>query len=114
MLLKRGANANLRDRFTGDTPLIRACSVIQTDGEYDPPSLPIVRMLLQRRANPNLHNKAGETALTLAAAQGYHEVVRALLKAGANPRLRNKYGATPLQLCSVPVIRGDIPTTTGV
>ncbi len=109
LLLKRGANVNLPDTKLGDTPLIRASYTNDTwadDGAK--PLTALVRLLLRNRADPNRRNKAGETALTLAASLGHSDVVAALLQSGANYRLRNKQGLTPLQLASSPVPRGTI------
>jgi ankyrin repeat protein len=108
LLIKRGANVNLPDTRLGDTPLIRASYSNDLGATGAKPLTTLVRLLLQSRADPNRRNKAGETALTLAAALGHADVVAELLKAGANFRLGNEQGATPLKLASMPVPRGSI------
>jgi hypothetical protein len=109
LLLKSGANVNLPDTKLGDTPLIRASYTNDTWADSGArPLTALVRLLLLNRADPNRRNKAGETALTLAANLGHSDIVAALLKSGANFRLRNKQGLTPLKLASIPVPRGSI------
>jgi ankyrin repeat protein len=55
----------------------------------------IVRLLLERGASINFQNtKTGDTALMLAAANGYKDSVRALLDYQAQTGLRNKLGET--------------------
>ncbi len=49
----------------------------------------VVATLLDRHADANLRNTAGNSALMTAAAQGHEPVVRALLAAGADPDLVN-------------------------
>ena len=58
--------------------------------------LDIVQMLLQAKANPNLHNETGFTALFLAAMNGYSDIVQQLLECGANPNISDRDGSTPL------------------
>lgn len=108
LLIQKGADINLPDTRLGDTPLIRASYINDITANSVKPMTSMVRLLLQKRADPNKKNKAGETALTLASSCGHSEIVAALLKAGADFRLRNKYGQTPLQIASKPVIKGSV------
>ena len=56
----------------------------------------IVRLLLDRGAEPNAFGHMGQTPLHLAAKEGHCEVVQLLLKYGADPRATDKEGRTPL------------------
>lgn len=55
---------------------------------------PVVKLLLDRQANPNRENALGATALHWAAADP--SIVALLLAAGANPNAKSKLGRTPL------------------
>lgn len=57
---------------------------------------PIVKLLLEHDANPNLPNEHGETPLHLAAGLGFVNITEELLSYGANPNARTIYGSTPL------------------
>ena len=57
-----------------------------------------LRMLLEKGANPNATDAAGETPLLHAIARGYRDMGAALLDFGANPNVRDRNGRTPLQL----------------
>jgi ankyrin repeat protein/nucleoside phosphorylase len=74
-LLKNGADPNAQDKY-GNTPLMEAVLQRQTE---------IVRLLVdpRDRADVNLANKEGETALFFAV--GEPRIVRLLLEAGAQP-----------------------------
>ena len=106
LLLARGADVNLPDE-DGSTPLIRACSINDISADKTQSLVEFVGLLLQNKADPNRRNHAGETALTLAAAQGRGNIVQTLLRGKADFRLTNKAGATPLQLALKPVERGS-------
>jgi ankyrin repeat protein len=109
LLLRSGADVNLADTKLGDTPLIRASYTSDTWAQSGVrPLTALVRLLLQRRADPNRRNKAGETALTLAACLGFNDIVAALLRSKADFRLPNKQGFTPLQMASLSVPRGSV------
>jgi ankyrin repeat protein len=73
MLLKVGANVNSRDGH-GRTPLIYAV-------EYGNPAM--ITELLQAKADPNVKDEKGQTALSLARARGALETVELLTNAGA-------------------------------
>lgn len=55
-----------------------------------------VRELLQARADPNIQNNNGNTALMAACLRNNVDIVRELLQAGANPNIRNNRGITAL------------------
>jgi len=122
-LLQHGAFINARDS-EGNTPLIwslRNCS---------PSTVLIVDTLLKAGANPNLQNRAGQTALHVSIAsilsqtelfQQAEAIINNLLAFGANPNIQTLEGETPLHYA---VIRsngnnfeeekadGNNPTTT--
>jgi serine/threonine-protein kinase len=88
-LLDRGTPPNGNDGTT--SPLHTA--VHMGNAQY-------VRMLLEKGANPNARDEAGETPLHDALRRGDHANVSALLDFGANPNLRDRYGRTPLATAS--------------
>jgi serine/threonine protein kinase len=84
-LLDRGTPPNVGDGTT--SPLHQA--VHMGNPQY-------VRMLLEKGANPNTRDEAGETPLHYALRRRDRTSVSALLDFGANPNLRDRYGQTPL------------------
>jgi len=74
-LIKRGANADIRDK-EGATALMVAVNY----RNYD-----VAELLLKLRADPNISNNSGETPLIRAVQLGDLALVRLLLKEGANP-----------------------------
>jgi len=59
------------------------------------------RALLAQKADPNIAQPDGTTALHWAARLGDVEAVQLLLKAGAHAKTANRYGATPLSLAAL-------------
>ncbi len=88
LLLKNGANINLRNR-DGETPLTIAVTKN---------SMELVKFLLENDADINLRNRDGETPLTIAAAKNFMEIVKFLLENDAKINLRNRDGDTPLSI----------------
>jgi len=69
LLLKSGADADIPEAMSGQTPLMEAASR---------GSVEICRMLLQSRANADLESQDGLTAKGFAKAEGHLEVMRVL------------------------------------
>jgi len=83
---------NVRARYSGDTALDSAAGL----GEVE-----MVRLLLDRGANPKIGDKDNLTPLQLAAHHGNLAIVRMLLKAGANVNSTDsRYGYTALASAS--------------
>jgi len=59
-------------------------------------AVPLMALLLEAGADPNVQNAAGDTALHLAVENKFPEIVTLLLKAGADPNRGNAEGKTPL------------------
>lgn len=83
-LLQAGANPNSRDN-SGNTPLMLASLSRFSEG---------VRILLLVRAQVNLQNRLGETALLKAVQNRDAFTAKMLIDAGANPDLSDNSGAT--------------------
>lgn len=56
----------------------------------------IVELLLQNKANVNMANKYGNSALHFAALSGHDKIVNLLIRNGANVNAANKFGETVL------------------
>lgn len=84
LLLEAGANPNLGDEDTNETPLIRAI-----DGE-------ICSLLINAGADINAQDNDGITALMMAAWHGGLEKMKVLIEAGAEVNRKNKEGKTAL------------------
>ena len=61
LLVQKGADKNIRNTYSGSTPLMYAAA----SGYFD-----IVRYLVEQGANVNLRNNIGETAASIAYDQG--------------------------------------------
>jgi ankyrin repeat protein len=83
-LLQRGANPNSRDK-DGSTPLIVASIARFTEG---------VRYLVQFKAQTDLQNRLGETALLKAVQNRDTVIAKMLIDAGANPDIADNSGLT--------------------
>ena len=55
-----------------------------------------VKEFLKAKADPDIKDKGGNTALMWAASQGHKEIVEILLKAKADPNIKNSKGRTAL------------------
>jgi hypothetical protein len=87
-LLQNGANANARDR-EGNTPLMLATQVRWTEG---------VKIFIAVRAQIDLQNRLGETALQKAVQNRDSFTAKALIEAGANPDITDNSGSSPRML----------------
>jgi uncharacterized protein len=117
-LLERGAGVDIRDAG-GRTPLICAVSdamygggrVVMWSGgggrwfytgragmaPANTSRLSVVRLLLDRGADPNVADRSGMTPLIWAALGGRDEAIHLLLVRGANPRVKDRHGRTALE-----------------
>ena len=100
MLLERGVDPNIKNRYDGNTPLMSASLKGHTE---------IVKLLLEYGADPNIQDRFGNTSLAEAYRQGlidksgnpyvlkalYSNIVELLLKNGADPTIKNEYGSSP-------------------
>jgi ankyrin repeat protein len=123
-LIEKGADVNLPD-IKGMTPLYAAIDMHTLGDTFGRPypappviegSIPIVKMLLARGANPNARLKGpilkrvydagdgrlgeGATPLMRAARKCDVTIMKLLLDAGADPRLTQKSGNNPLMLAA--------------
>jgi ankyrin repeat protein len=93
LLLEAGADINIRNKDDfypdeiNDTPLITSVR------KY---SLNITNLLLKNKANVNLKNKFGNTALWYAVDKDSKKFAESLIKAGANLNIKNNKGWTVL------------------
>lgn len=88
LLINRGTHINLPDA-SGDTVLKAAIK-----SQYK--NLQVISLLLTAGANPNIHNKYGETALHEAVGTGDIDVVKLLMQHKARVTARDKFGKTPV------------------
>ena len=95
-LLNSGVDPNHYDRY-GNTPLMMFCAELPEDDDYKT-GPKILELLLERGADINARNRAGETALHIAARRGRKLAVRVLIKQGANTHVRDAAGRGVLSL----------------
>ena len=88
-LLERGARPDCVESKYGDSALMRAAN----NGH-----LPIVKLLVDRKAKLELENQEGLTAFMMAARNGNRDVVEFLLSRKANARHKDKHGNDALDL----------------
>ena len=74
ILLKKGANPNIREKKSGKTPLIKA---VKTD------NVKITKLLISSGADINAQDNNGNTALSLAKEAGNTKIIELLVEAGA-------------------------------
>jgi ankyrin repeat protein len=82
LLYQKGANLNMKDR-DGNTPLILASISRWSEG---------VATLIRLKAQVNLQNRLGETALLKAVQARALDVAKLLIEAGANPDIADNSG----------------------
>jgi hypothetical protein len=92
VLLGAGADPNGRG-YHNVTPLDSAVFHLNDDPKQ---ALIIIKLLLERRADPNVQTDDGYTALHFAVHAGSKDVVETLLAHGASVNVKNKSGETPL------------------
>ena len=85
LLLKRGADVNLRSKGFGKTALFGAAAFGH---------LEVATLLLDAGSDPNAADDSGERPLREAALGKHPEMVRLLLARGADPKAQNKKGQT--------------------
>lgn len=85
LLYQKGANLNLKDR-EGNTPLILATITRWGEG---------VATLIRLKAQVNVQNRMGETALLKAVQARDVTLAKGLLDAGANPDIADNSGVSP-------------------
>ncbi|GJM27699.1 MAG: hypothetical protein DHS20C17_03340 [Cyclobacteriaceae bacterium] len=81
-----GTDINLKEPFSGSTPLISAATFGKTE---------IAKALIDAGADLTLINNDGSTSLHAAAFFCRVEIVQMLIDAKADKTLRNNFGATP-------------------
>lgn len=95
-LLEADVEPNHYDHY-GNTPLMVFCAELPEDGDYKRGPM-ILELLLKYGANIHARNRAGETALHIAARCGRKLAVKTLIKNGANPHARDAAGRSVLAL----------------
>lgn len=93
LLLSRGADIHAKSKF-GSALMGAACqcAVATMNGTYN-----IIKILLEKGADPNERGRDGVTPLIAASGmQGDPAVLKVLLDAGADPTLKDKHGKTAL------------------
>jgi len=84
-MIESGIDINYKENDSGCTGLSISCLV---------GSLPVVQLLLDSGANPNIKCDDGNTPLMLAAAFDDKKILNLLLRKGADPFLKNNKGET--------------------
>lgn len=91
--IESGGDINLKDNFSGSTPLNTAAVFGKTG---------IAKMLIDAGADLSIKNNDGSTPLHTAAFFGRIEIVQMLIDAHADKTIKNKYGATPRETVTPP------------
>jgi len=86
-LIKRGADINAQDKFSGWTPLHFAAFYNELDA---------LKLLVQLGADVNTQDKSGWTPLHYAARDDKLDALKFLVQLGADINAKNKDGRTPL------------------
>ena len=88
-----GTDINMKDQFSGSTPLITAATFGRTA---------IAKALIDGYAELDIKNNEGSTALHAAAFFCRVDIVQMLLDAGANKSIKNNHNATALESVTGP------------
>jgi uncharacterized protein len=91
------ASGDRRERYQGPGEI-----ALKVEGDDERITLESVRAAVEAGADLNVANKAGDTALHLAATRGLSSVVQFLFDHGANLEAKNKRDQTPLAAVLVP------------
>jgi ankyrin repeat protein len=89
-----------RERYQGPGDI-----ALKADGEDEALTLDTVRCLLELGADVNAANKAGDTALHVAAGLAANSIVQLLVDKGASLHAKNARGQTPLAVSTAPPVR---------
>ena len=92
-LIVLGANVDWQDEEYWDRTVLQ-CAVVWNYPE-------LVRTLIEAKANLDIQDKEGFTALHRAVNLNLIEIVRMLIDAGANLNVQDKHGHTPLHLAAI-------------
>ena len=84
-MLENGINPNLN--YKGRIPLVVACRRENID---------MLKLLIDKGADPNMSDDIGTTALNISSSHGYIKSVKYLLEVGANPNISDDCGYSPL------------------
>ncbi|KDQ11655.1 hypothetical protein BOTBODRAFT_114037, partial [Botryobasidium botryosum FD-172 SS1] len=92
LLLKAGADPNIRDKY-GQNSLHRTAGLL-----HHPDGAEVLSTLIDGGADVHAVDDFGRSPLFHAARDGSAAAVQLLLRAGADPHLRDKQSQTPLHL----------------
>ena len=90
-LLDKGVNIEAITHGCFQTPLLHAVYMALLNKNY----LPMVTHLLDKKANVNAQDCAGETVLSIATHYGNEDMAKLLIERGANPLIKNIFGSDP-------------------
>ncbi|EKD52329.1 MAG: ankyrin repeat protein, partial [uncultured bacterium] len=88
LLLSHGADVNVQDTKSSDTPLMRLCA----ESPHTQPNEAFFKMLITQGAKLDIENKFGDTALLIAARVRNTKMVDLLITLGADKNHVNKKG----------------------
>jgi len=96
-LIKAGADVNGNRLYLSESPVFRTPLMVAAKNNQ-----PIsIIVLLNAKANPDLHGERGITPLMVAARNGWRDIVLALLAGGADSRISNDEGRTAYTIAEV-------------
>jgi hypothetical protein len=85
LMLEHGANANVVDADTGETPIYEAIANFRKSN---------IDLLIAHGANLNFKDRTGQTPVMDAASLKQYDVVYAMIKAGADPKIKDNWDYT--------------------